>query len=94
MRLPTVFGMCQSVETGLEEKEKEKKQTKEEDPLGRGGGHLERCLKRRKKEEGPVWEDQRTTRARRVPRGVARDPRSGSKERGRQRWPALEAEQE
>ena len=32
MRLPTVFGMCQSVETGLEEKEKEKKQTKEEDP--------------------------------------------------------------
>ena len=50
MRLPPVFGMCQSVETGVEEKEKEKKQTKEEDPLGREGGHLARCLKRRKKE--------------------------------------------
>ena len=76
MRLPAVFGMCQCVEIGVEEKEKEMRQTKRERSVGKGGGRLERRLKRRKREEGPVWEDQRTTRARRVPRGVARDPRS------------------
>ena len=36
MRLPTVFGMCQCVEIGVKEEEKEKRQIIDKDPLDWG----------------------------------------------------------
>ena len=79
--------MCFCVEIGVREKKRKRNDRIEKKPLGLGGGRLVRHLKRRKRGKGPVWGDQKTARALRVPRGVARDSRSGKQERGRLKMP-------